>query len=288
MKRLRTLRIALLLGLASLASCVAAPVLVDVETRSETTLEAALDVLARADVVFLGELHDSDQGHQFQLDAFNGLRERNGAGSILALEMFERDVQSELDAWLAGDLDRDQFLADSRPWGNYQRHYEPIVVAARDAGAPVIAANIPRILASRVVTEGVASIVDEEFAPRSIDAGREGPYRAKIVELMEENGVDADVARIDKVVASQCVKDDAMAESIADALARHPDRQVVVLLGAFHCEERLGTVERLARRRPDLDLVVVGMTGHGDRASDETDGLRRGRFVLYVGDSSSD
>ncbi len=52
-----------------------------------------------------------------------------------------------------------------------------------------------------------------------------------------------------------------MAESIADHLAtRAPDSPLVVhWCGRFHSDYHLGTVERLARRRPDLAIAVVGM-----------------------------
>ena len=57
--------------------------------------------------------------------------------------------------------------------------------------------------------------------------------------------------------AAQAVRDDTMAESIALHLSTHPDRQVFHLNGSFHSSEYLGTVERLQKRLPDLNVAVI-------------------------------
>ncbi|MEX1023605.1 MAG: ChaN family lipoprotein [Planctomycetota bacterium] len=274
-----------LIALVSCVGCVGPARLVRTADYAEVQLAPVVDDLARFDVVFLGELHDSDQGHVFQAAVVEALAERHGRVAV-ALEMFERDVQAELDRYLAGEIDRDAFLDAARPWSNYARHYEPVVEAQRRRGAPVLAANVPRELARRVVRTGLDAVLGEPFAPREVDPARVGAYREKLLALMREH--DANLELADRAIAAQCLKDDAMAESIADFLEREPGTPVIVLMGAFHCEERLGTVERLAARRPDLELVVVGMARRPEYDPDDTAERARGRYVLYVGDSASD
>jgi len=58
---------------------------------------------------------------------------------------------------------------------------------------------------------------------------------------------------------SQCSKDDTMAESIARMRQAHPERSIVHTNGSFHCDYRLGTVSRLASRRPDDKIIVVAI-----------------------------
>ena len=48
--------------------------------------------LARADAVFVGEQHDDPNTHRLELAILEGLT-RRGVPVIVALEMFERDVQ---------------------------------------------------------------------------------------------------------------------------------------------------------------------------------------------------
>ncbi len=126
----------------------------------------------------------------------------------------------------------------------------------------MLAANVPRPLAARVVRAGVASVLSDPFAPRQVVTPT-GEYRRRFDALMGGHG-GVEGVDPDDVFASQCVKDDAMAEAIADALTREPGTLVVHWCGAFHSDAHLGTVERLAFRRPDLKLAVVTPAVGGD------------------------
>ena len=244
------------------------------------SLDRAVALLAHHDVVFLGEQHDNDVGHRAQLDLTRGLLEHHGDLAI-SLEMFERDVQHLLDAYLAGDLSEEAFLVDARPWGNYAEHYRPAIELARERGLVVLAANVPRPLAARVAREGLMRVLPQPHTPR-IALAPPGEYRERFNAVMSTHGgVDGFVS--DNVFASQCIKDDAMAESIADALAR-PDAPVVVhWCGRFHSDYGLGTVERLSWRRPDLRIAVVTMSPMEDLAAPLSDDERaRADLVLRV------
>ena len=48
-----------------------------------------------------------------------------------------------------------------------------------------------------------------------------------------------------------------MAESIANFLRENPGYKVVHITGAFHVEGRLGTVERLKMRAPNLKIALI-------------------------------
>jgi len=65
------------------------------------------------DVIFVGEIHDSRFAHEAELTLLTGLSERD-PNLVLALEMFERDVQDILDAYLKGRyFSENQFLEQS-------------------------------------------------------------------------------------------------------------------------------------------------------------------------------
>ena len=114
--------------------------------RVSRSLDTMLDQLAQADVVFLGETHDDETTHPLELAVYEGLLQRKPKQVVLAMEMFERDVQQVLDDYLAGRMDEQQFLAQSRPWGNYQHCYRPLIELAKQTQGPVIASNFPRPL----------------------------------------------------------------------------------------------------------------------------------------------
>src|SRR5579863_5124679 len=75
-----------------------------------TDLDALVADLAKAEVVFLGEQHDSATGHRLELAVLQGLAGRRDH-LILGLEMFERDVQDPLDHFSMGHITEDDFLA---------------------------------------------------------------------------------------------------------------------------------------------------------------------------------
>lgn len=211
--------------------------------------------LAQCDVVFLGEEHDNDVAHALQLELTRRILELRPNAS-LSFEMIERDAQTKLDRYLAGEIDEDAYLSKTRPWPNYRRHYRPLVELARERNLPVIAANVPRPLASRVSHEGLAPVAEETFMPRSVIAPP-GLYRANFAKAMGKPEDSKDPG-LDLWFLAQCVKDETMAESIERGLCAAPAGRIVVhYCGYFHSDYRLGTVERLARRQPGLKIGVV-------------------------------
>jgi len=56
---------------------------------------------------------------------------------------------------------------------------------------------------------------------------------------------------------AQVLRDETMAESIALHLDQHQKRKVLHLNGKFHSSKFLGTVERLATRKPELKIAVI-------------------------------
>ena len=115
-------------------------------------MQTMLDELADADVVFLGEEHDSGVVHRLQFDLTRGLMERHGALAI-SMEMFERDGQGMLDLYLAGGLGEERFLELTRHWPNYAEHYRPAIELAKSEGLRVIAGNCYRPIASKVAKQ---------------------------------------------------------------------------------------------------------------------------------------
>src|SRR5512134_2482948 len=72
----------------------------DTSRRAFSDFETMLADLARADVVLVGEQHDDPNTHRLEAAVLQGLL-RRGTGITVSLEMFERDVQGVLDAYLA-------------------------------------------------------------------------------------------------------------------------------------------------------------------------------------------
>ena len=224
-------------------------------------VEELADRLAGHDVVFLGEIHDNDVGHQVQLQILVELHRRRG-DVVLAMEMFERDVQPWIDAWLAGSVDDEEFLAKTRPWGNYGRHYAPMVDYARLHKLPVVASNVPTEIARRVANGAEVDEVLGKHTASYSRAPKDKYWRdfKRALTSEDDTGSHAvDNKTLEAYYRAQCLKDDTMAESILAALDTEPRPLVVHLNGKFHTHDRLGIVTRLRERDKKLDVAVVTM-----------------------------
>jgi uncharacterized iron-regulated protein len=234
-------------------------------------VESIADAAERADVLFLGEMHGNADGHRLQLATLDALR-RRGVDIVVSMEMFERDVQGALDAYLSGRIDEATFKATSRPWPRYQSDYRPVVEYARAHRIPVVAANAPRDAARKVSQQGVAELGNDPNVARSTSAPRDA-YWTAFVDAMKGHMGTAGEDAMYRMYQAQCMKDDTMAESILaarDGAPRRENRPLVVVHwnGKFHSDHRLGTVARVLERRADLKVVVVTMrtaTADGER-----------------------
>lgn len=239
----------------------------DTKRKRFIDLETMTATLARVDAAFLGEFHDDPGTHRLQLAILEGTARRRDGKVVLALEMFERDVQPRLDAYLAGDIDEPEFLSTARPWPNYASDYRPMVEFAKANGWPVIAGNIPRRLASQVARRGLAALdslsdADRVFAATTNTCPRD-EYWTRFQGVMGDmsgHGMQLSPEQLGQMVwrmyEAQCVKDEAMGEVVARALSEH-NTLVLHPNGAFHSDFRLGTVARVVHRAPRAAVQVV-------------------------------
>ena len=255
---------------------------------------------AKVDVVFFGEQHDDPATHAAELAVLASLGERRER-VVLSVEMFERDVQPMLDQYLAGSLSEKDFLAGSRPWDRYTTDYRAMVELSRIRGWPVVAANVPRRIAGAVGRKGLAvldtmSATDRAYAAKQHICPKDA-YYANFVETMSGMAghgaggaqlsaadVAAATARTDRFYEAQCVKDETMGESVADALMKAGNGAVVFHVdGAFHSDFGLGTAERTRRRAPSASTLVITAVPLTDLATAKgADYKRRGDFVLFT------
>jgi uncharacterized iron-regulated protein len=248
------------LAAPELAAALAPHRVVEGGSGSPVRFEEVTGRAAAADVVFFGELHNDPGTHQLELALLEALARRGQGKVVLSLEMFERDVQPALDAYLAGKIDEATFLAASRPWPNYATDYRPLVEFAKARGWPVLAANAPRPIAALVAHAGLDALAALPAEQRSLAAHDvQCPRDAYYERFAEEMGAHpgSDDAALLRYYQAQCIKDETMAESIASALAEHPGALVIHMNGAFHSDFGQGAPARLVRRRPGARTLTL-------------------------------
>ncbi|MDT7808423.1 MAG: hypothetical protein QOJ70_2236 [Acidobacteriota bacterium] len=268
-------------------------------------LQSIIDALERADVLFVGETHDDPVAHVLEAELLRRADKRYGAASAgarpvaLSLEMFERDVQTVLDEYLAGLITERHFLLSSRPWKNYEADYRPLVEYAREHHLPVIAANAPARYVSRVSSEGPDSLKAlspaalKEWLPPLPFPTASAPYAAKFNRFMQGDAAapstpaqmhaQANPHGGAHLLEAQTLRDASMAYAIAEYLKRGHSPLVVEVNGTFHSEERMGVPEQLTRYRPKARTVVVTIiSDEGFPNFDAPRLARLGDFVIIT------
>lgn len=266
----------------------------DTRRRVFTDFEEMAADLARADVVLVGEEHDDPNTHRLEAALLQGW-ERRGVPIAVSLEMFERDTQNALDAYLDGKSTEEEFLSASRPWPRYATDYRELVELARTHGWPVIAANVPRRIAQTVAKSGKDAVdalpdVDRALVARELQCPRDA-YFERFAESMNSHPASGQDEKTvseltERYYWSQCVKDETMAESIARAFDTQKGRKglVVHYTGAFHSDFGFGTAERVRRRLPGRRVAIVSIRPVADLdtlAPDEEE-LERAEYLVYT------
>ena len=260
----------------------------DGRTGEAVPLSAMIDRLAGAEVVFLGESHDDETTHRVELEVYNGLLARRGNQVVLAMEMFERDVQPVLDDYVAGRIDEATFLARSRPWANHGTAYRALIERAKELGRPVIASNFPLPLRRRVAAEGADVLKnlpegERSHAPREFLPNTEAYWRRADNAMRGHAGMmpgGKDPAS--RLHSPQSLWDNAMGEACADALDKYPGHCVLHVNGGFHSETWDGTVRQLKLRKPEAKVLTVAIVPVANPASTEVGRVPVADFVVLA------
>jgi uncharacterized iron-regulated protein len=186
------------MALLAPAAVLAHPHLLDVKDRIEVSPEVMLDDLRKAQVIFVGELHDNPGHHQAQLAIIDAL-DNDETPLAIGLEMFRRDSQEDLDVWTAGSSSVSEFMQAFNK----------------------VARNGYKSLSSeeRLLLGNVQCEVDQAYGEYIRQAmGGHGGHGTHFLYFCE----------------AQLLWDTIMARNLVDFLKENPDYRVVVLAGSGH------------------------------------------------------
>ena len=263
-----------------------------------TDFETLLSEASKGDVLFVGEQHDDPATHRVELAVLEGIARRR-TNVVLAMEMFERDVQPVLDDYLAGRITPEDFLAKSRPWPRFMTDYHFLVEFAKSHHWKVIASNVPRPYASAVSRTGLSALdklspAERANAAKQIECPNDD-YRKRFGEAMgshpsattgdAKEDAKAAEAMAQRFYEAQCVKDETMAESITNLLnGNEADKPFVVHVnGSFHSDYHEGTAARVTRRMPKARVKTVSVIAVDNLdAADGADKRDRADYLVFV------
>ena len=243
---------ALLLGACRLAP-VTAPV-------TETPLQALISAMRSRPVVLLGEVHDNAAQHALRAQALRAMLD-GGARPALLMEQFDREQQGAIDRALArpGARVEDVIAAGAPDAAAMQGWdwvlYRPYIALALERRLQIVAANVSRADARRVVQDGLPSLASLGFdarVPSDIDAAQAQAIVASHCGLL-------DAAQAQRMVGAQVARDQFMARLVE----AHAAQGAVLLAGNGHVRADIGVPRWLSAATRERS-VAIGLLEPGD------------------------
>ena len=208
-------------------------------------------------IVLLGEVHDNATQHALRLRAFEDWL-ASGARPALVMEQFDRERQALIDALRARApaVDADALIAAAGGSGWDWPLYRPFIALALQHDLPIVAANVSRDEARRIMREGLAA------------SGFRSPVPPDLLTLLADSiedshcgTLDADTAR--RMALAQVARDQAMAA----AVEAHAARGVLLLAGNGHVRIDAGVPRWLSpatrARSESIGLIEAGASEEG-------------------------
>ena len=234
-----------------LVGCVIPPA----PTPASSRLVAAL---GSQPIVLLGEVHDNPAQHALRALA---LRRHlaDGARPVLLMEQFDRERQAALDGALArADATADTVIEAGSPApdraGWDWRLYRPYIALALEYRLRIVAANVSRADARRVMAQGLSALGFDPAVPPDLAT-------AQALAIVDGHCGALDTAQARPLVAAQVARDQFMAR----AVEAHARDGVVLLAGNGHVRSDIGVPRWLAagqrERSVAIGLVEAGSAG---------------------------
>jgi uncharacterized iron-regulated protein len=223
-----------------------------IKDKRTITFGELTDRLLGADVICVGETHDSDLHHRVQFQIIKALYardERLGVG----MEMFQRPYQKEIDRYFKGEIAEEEFLKAAEyqdRWGFDWSLYRPITEFCRKNGLPLAALNVPRELTRKLSRSGFAGLTEDEkkqFGSIDFNVPEHRKYWYDRLGKLHGNTkqTEEDKERGYQVMTAW---DDYMAASAAAFQHDHQLRRLVVLAGSGHIDRGFGIPNRTVKR----------------------------------------
>ncbi|NEP10421.1 MAG: ChaN family lipoprotein [Symploca sp. SIO2C1] len=248
--------------LCSTPACAQTAPTITQNEQQQLNKQGILEELAKADVVYLGETHNSTLDHKAQLEILEALYQQNPKIAV-AMEMFQRPFQEIIDQYLAGKITEAELIEQTeyeQRWGFPWEYYAPLLGFAKAHQLPVLALNTPTEITRKVARQGLESLTaaERQYIPPVSEIHTDNvSYRQMIQEVYEAHAQAGHVNSdgFERFFTTQVLWDETMAQKIAEFYQVNSDYQVVVVAGKGHIVYGYGIPSRVERRLENNQLV---------------------------------
>jgi uncharacterized iron-regulated protein len=212
--------------------------------------------IADADVIYIGETHDSRRDHEYELELIRNMI-RSRMHFAIGWEMFERTQQCELDRFNAGRLSLAELLARTgfeKSWGSYSPLYARILEVTAQARIPSIGLNAPTTLAHKIAKGEPLSSKEKKQIPKEFRVPADA-YQHFVQLLGEHPGKNQ--PDLPRFFAAQNLWDQTMARTILEFQEKNVTTKLLVLTGRGHVQGGFGIPNYLRQKSSAKQLVLL-------------------------------
>lgn len=244
--------------------------------------ESLTALMVQKEIVLLGEVHDNAEGHRLRQQALTNAVEQ-GWRPAIAMEQFDRERQSDLDlARQRCGQDADCVIAaaasEKSAWN--WTYYRPVIRLALRYDLPLLAANLSRQDAGRIVREGIDAVLDKPMIHRT---GLNQPLPDVLMKKQGEAIQNGHCHKLPERVIPGMVQAQAARDAVmAQTLLPYRQRGVVLLAGNGHTRRDIGVARWLGKskvlsvgfveQKPSADefdrFYLIPVTERGDPCAD--------------------
>ena len=235
---------------------------IGIETKRAEFFKRVMDDVAGKRVVYVGEIHNAYGDHLLQFRIIRALFERGNQVAI-GMEMFAKASQPALDDYIAGKINEKEMLTKTnyfKQWGFDYQFYREILQYARQHRIPVVGLNIENGVARTVFRKGGMSALTED-QKKTLPEDRDldmADYQDRILSTFYMHGSHGSKGGAFKdFFQVQGLWDETMAATVAQYLADHQDKKMVVLAGREHVLKDNAIPPRVSRRIDVSQTVIV-------------------------------
>lgn len=229
-----------------------------------------VDRLLEAEIVCVGETHDSEIHHAIQLRIVKALYASDESLGV-GMEMFQRPFQDAIDRYFAGRSTEEEFLKATEyreRWGFDWKLYRPIVEFCRRNGIPLAALNAPKELTARISKVGIEGLTDDErraLGDVDLDVPEHRAWWFERLGKMHGNRTPTKEQQ-ERSYQVMTTWDEYMGASAARFQQARGIRRMVVLAGSGHVDRGFGIPARAAKRTGGRAATVHIAVGGDVRA----------------------
>ncbi|MCP4113970.1 MAG: ChaN family lipoprotein [Desulfobacteraceae bacterium] len=245
--------------------------LINTSTGEIMEMDALVDRLLSADVIYLAEKHDNPEHHRLQNEIIKALTAK-GKRPQLGFEFFSTGdtpilldfldshrakhpdaVEKQVETMLRKQLGWDDKSDDLWPY------YFELLSLARKENLLAAGLDLSDAQKRRITRKGSDNLT--EIEKRSIFSTRldDKTYRDYMCDIFADVHCGMKNPRMQsRLFDTWIARNDTMAHSIVQLHDAEPDRPVVVIIGGGHTEHNLGVVDRVRHIIPGISQFNVG------------------------------